>query len=110
MPDHGALDLVQARDVFLERQVVDLADAFEPDGEAPINDSLRILGAGDTLVLCKAELLLDGNLCVVDGKGAEGVGQARIDLVAALESGFDVLADIEMLVVGETHGLAMICD
>ena len=55
------------------------------------------------LVHSKAELLLHCNLCPLQSVGTALVGKLQIPLVLDLEASFDVLADIQILVVVEAH-------
>ena len=86
--------------------MVDLSNALKANGHAPVNDSLCILCACDVLVLGIPKMFPGGGLGVVDGKGAHRVRQSWIDVVLMFESSLDVLAYIQMFVVGEIHDWA----
>lgn len=103
MPDDGALHLVDGLEVFRERQVVDLADPLLPYEHAPIDDALCQRVMRHAFVPGVTELLLDGDLGVVQREHAQGIGQVGMAFVLLLETCFDVLQDVEMFIVNGVH-------
>lgn len=103
MTGNGTLYLFDPGNVLFDRQVVDLADALPAYADTPVDDPLHLGRAGDSFVLRETKTFLDGNFCIFKRKDANRVRQVLIGLVLLLETDFDVLAYIEMLVVAEVH-------
>ena len=106
---HGRFDFVEANDKLFERQFVDFSDALYADIHTKGHDRRDRIGLRNSFVLRKSEMLLDGDLCVVQRELTQQISELWVSPIALNKRGFDVVADIEMGIVSKVFHDGMSC-